>query len=76
MATSNGLWTLKTLPDAEALAMKEDLVVWPPTVILHNSSIATTNADDRIIVSIEELEAFLKGKLTFTMTVVASITMF
>ncbi|XWS52843.1 hypothetical protein CRYUN_Cryun11dG0107100 [Craigia yunnanensis] len=62
MAASNGLWALKTLPDAEALAMKEDLVVWPPTVILHNSTIAATNADGRIIVSIEELEAFLKDK--------------
>ncbi|XVF19758.1 hypothetical protein REPUB_Repub11eG0138400 [Reevesia pubescens] len=60
MAASNSLWVQKTLPDAEALAMKDDLVVWPPVVILHNSSIATTNSDDRIIVSIEELEAFLR----------------
>ncbi|XVF69118.1 hypothetical protein PTKIN_Ptkin11bG0055200 [Pterospermum kingtungense] len=60
MAASNGLWTPKTLPDAEALAMKEDLIVWPPAVILHNSSIATSNSDDRIIFSIEELEAFIE----------------
>ncbi|XP_022731732.1 uncharacterized protein LOC111286169 [Durio zibethinus] len=60
MAASNSLWVQKTLPDAEALAMTEDLVVWPPVVILHNSSIAATNLDDQIIVSIEELEAFLR----------------
>ncbi|XP_021279328.1 uncharacterized protein LOC110412979 [Herrania umbratica] len=60
VAASNGLWRQKTLPDVEALAMKEDLVIWPPVVILHNSSIATTNSDHRIIVSIEEIEAFLR----------------
>ncbi|XVF19503.1 hypothetical protein REPUB_Repub11eG0116100 [Reevesia pubescens] len=60
MAASKGLWAQKTLPDAEALAMKEDLVVWPPVVILHNSSIATSISDGRIIVSIQELEAFLR----------------
>ncbi|KAK6235136.1 XS domain - like 7 [Theobroma cacao] len=60
VAASNGLWRQKTLPDVEALALKEDLVIWPPIVILHNSSIATTNSDHRIIVSIEEIEAFLR----------------
>ncbi|TYG61171.1 hypothetical protein ES288_D07G126100v1 [Gossypium darwinii] len=60
MAVSKGIWSPKTLPDAEALAMKEDLVVWPPVVILHNGSIGTTNSGDRIVVSIEELEAFLR----------------
>ncbi|OMO57670.1 hypothetical protein CCACVL1_25711 [Corchorus capsularis] len=58
-AASNGLWSQKALPEAEALAIKEDLIIWPPVVILHNSSIAATNSDDRIIVSIEALEAFL-----------------
>lgn len=76
MAASNGLWRQKTLPDVEALAMKEDLVIWPPIVILHNSSIATTNSDHRIIVSIEEIEAFLRGKLTLMMMVGATITVF
>ncbi|KAK8697744.1 hypothetical protein V6N13_113882 [Hibiscus sabdariffa] len=60
MAVSDGLWAPKALPDTEALAMKEDLVVWPPVVILHNSSIGTAVSDDRIIVSLEELEAFLR----------------
>ncbi|KAE8693579.1 G10 family protein [Hibiscus syriacus] len=61
MTVSNCLWTPKALACAEVLAMKEDLVVWPPVVILHNSSIGTTISDDRIIVSIEEIEAFLRG---------------
>ncbi|KAK5818458.1 uncharacterized protein LOC108483914 [Gossypium arboreum] len=60
VAVSKGIWAPKTLPDAEAVAMKEDLVVWPPVVILHNGSIGTTNSGDRIVVSIEELEAFLR----------------
>lgn len=73
MAASNGAWIQKALPDAEALAMKEDLVVWPPTVILYNSSITTSNSDDRVIVSVEEVEAFIKGKLPLPMTVVDNV---
>ncbi|GMI89002.1 hypothetical protein HRI_002569500 [Hibiscus trionum] len=60
MAISDGLWVPKALPYTEALAMKEDLVIWPPVVILHNSSIGTTISDDRIVVSHEELKAFLR----------------
>jgi len=61
MAT-NKSWVCEILSDAEALALKEDLIIWPPVVIIHNSSIQNKNPDERIIVSIEALHAILKGK--------------
>ncbi|ONI01094.1 hypothetical protein PRUPE_6G121100 [Prunus persica] len=60
-AVSNGTWIQRCLPDAEALALKEDVVIWPPVVVIHNSSIANKKPDERVIVSIEGLGAILKG---------------
>ncbi|KAL5830903.1 hypothetical protein ACOSQ4_016257 [Xanthoceras sorbifolium] len=57
----NGFWVRQTLSNAEALAMKEDLIIWPPVVFIHNSSIANANPDERMIVSIEKLKAIIKG---------------
>ncbi|KAL5763813.1 hypothetical protein ACOSQ2_016407 [Xanthoceras sorbifolium] len=57
----NGFWVRQTLSNAEALAMKEDLIIWPPVVFVHNSSIANANPDERMIVSIEKLKAIIKG---------------
>ncbi|KAL6199765.1 hypothetical protein ACLB2K_029548 [Fragaria x ananassa] len=38
-AVLNGRWVQQKLPDAKALALKEDLVIWPPVVVIHNSSL-------------------------------------
>ncbi|XP_010243910.1 PREDICTED: uncharacterized protein LOC104587843 isoform X2 [Nelumbo nucifera] len=54
-------WNPQVLPDAEALAVKEDLILWPPLVIIHNSSIGNKNPEGRKIVTIEEMEAKLRG---------------
>ncbi|KAM7496877.1 hypothetical protein LguiA_021291 [Lonicera macranthoides] len=59
MAT-NKSWVCEILSDAEALALKEDLIIWPPVVIIHNNSIQNKNPDARVIVSIDELHAILK----------------
>lgn len=60
-------WVREILSDAEAFVLKEDLVIWPPVVIIHNSSIGKKNPDERVIVSIEVLESILKGMQEFLM---------
>lgn len=54
-------WKKQVLPDAEALAQKEDLILWPPLVIIHNSSIGRKNPDEQKVVTVEEMEAILRG---------------
>jgi hypothetical protein len=52
--------TYHSMPDEEVNAMKDDLMLWPPVVIIHNSSIATkAKATDAKIVSKEEIEGVL-----------------
>ncbi|KAF8403263.1 hypothetical protein HHK36_011364 [Tetracentron sinense] len=57
----NSTWVHRVLPNAESLALKEDLILWPPLVIIHNSSILNNDPDGRKIVTIEALEAILRG---------------
>ncbi|KAK9280497.1 hypothetical protein L1049_014189 [Liquidambar formosana] len=54
----NSSWV--RLPDAQAVALKEDLVIWPPVVIIQNSSIGNNEPDERMIVTIEVLETMLR----------------
>lgn len=61
-AASDGLWVQKMLPAAEASNLKNDLIVWPPVVVVHNSSITHCDPDKRMIVSVEGLEAILRGE--------------
>ncbi|KAI3838848.1 hypothetical protein MKX03_002624 [Papaver bracteatum] len=56
----DGRWSLQVLPEAQALSLKEDLVLWPPQVIIHNSSILNENPDERKVIKIEEMEGMLK----------------
>uniref|UniRef100_J3NBS3 XS domain-containing protein n=2 Tax=Oryza brachyantha TaxID=4533 RepID=J3NBS3_ORYBR len=49
-----------SMPDDEVNAMKGDLMLWPPVVVIHNSSIASKGkATDAKIVSKEEIEGVL-----------------
>ncbi|KAG8093669.1 hypothetical protein GUJ93_ZPchr0012g21816 [Zizania palustris] len=51
-----------SMPDREVNAMKGDLMLWPPVVIIHNSSIASKeNATEAKIVSMEEVQGALAG---------------
>uniref|UniRef100_A0ACD5YI34 Uncharacterized protein n=1 Tax=Avena sativa TaxID=4498 RepID=A0ACD5YI34_AVESA len=48
------------IPTEEVNAMKRDLMLWPPVVIIHNSSIANkAKVGEAKIVSIEEIEGVL-----------------
>jgi len=61
----NSQWVRQILPEVEASSLKEDLIIWPPVVVIHNRSIANDNPDERIIVSVEGLRHILRGKWTF-----------
>lgn len=55
-------WVPQVLPKAEALAQKEDLILWPPVIIVHNISFSHTNPEMWKVVTMEALEAFIRGK--------------
>ena len=63
--TPNKPWVHQVLPAAESLALKEDLIIWPPIVIVHNSSIGNSDPDERMIVTIDMLVTILRGKAPF-----------
>ncbi|KAF5177891.1 Rna recognition motif xs domain protein [Thalictrum thalictroides] len=59
VVTSNGACVYEPLPETEALSLKEDLILWPPLVIIHNSFTLNENSDGQII-TIEHMEAILR----------------
>lgn len=62
-------WFCELLSDSEASSLKEDHIIWPPIVIIHNISLNSNDFDERVIVSIEELASILRGKLFQCLTV-------
>lgn len=64
--SSNGRWVCKSLPDIKAWALKEDIIVWPPVVIIHNGSARDIYSNKQVKISIEQLENILRGELAFT----------
>lgn len=61
----NSGWVREMLSDTETVGLKEDLIIWPPVVIIHNSSMMNSDPDQRVVVSAEELESKLKGRFPF-----------
>ena len=57
----NVTWSPEKLSDVENLTLKEDLILWPPVVIIHNSTIGNKSPDQQVIISIEEFETKLRG---------------
>ncbi|KAL5568889.1 hypothetical protein UlMin_025464 [Ulmus minor] len=55
-------WVPQVLPKEEALAQKEDLIIWPPVFIIHNISMSDHNPERWKVVSMEALEAFIRDK--------------
>lgn len=53
-------WLCEVMSDAETSSLKEDLIIWPPVVIIHNSTIGKENPDEQIILSTEALESKLQ----------------
>ncbi|XP_057733219.1 uncharacterized protein LOC130948488 [Arachis stenosperma] len=55
-------WVPQILPHSEAMAQKEDLIIWPPITIIHNISMYDDNPQNWKVVSMETIESFLRGK--------------
>lgn len=55
-----GACVYEVLPIPEAAALKEDLILWPPFVIIHNSSVLNGNPHPQDITT-EQIEAILRG---------------
>ncbi|KAK7268422.1 hypothetical protein RIF29_21120 [Crotalaria pallida] len=55
-------WVPQVLHHTEALAQKEDLIIWSPIVIIHNISMYDDNPQNWKVVSMETIEALLRGK--------------
>lgn len=55
-------WYPETILNAEALAQKEDLIIWPPVIVIHNSSTSGHDSERQRGITVEALEDFLRGK--------------
>ncbi|KAK6933504.1 XS domain [Dillenia turbinata] len=55
-------WVPQPLSEVEALAQKEDIILWPPLVIIQNISLINTEPDAQKLVTKEELAEFLREK--------------
>lgn len=54
-------WHCQVMTNAEIQVLKEDLIIWPPVVIVHNSTIDSTSPGERVIISAENLDTKLRG---------------
>ncbi|CAO2840160.1 unnamed protein product [Amaranthus hypochondriacus] len=59
-AQSNGRWICKSLPDVEACSSKEDIILWPPVLIVHNGSPKASYNNEQGKISIGQLENILR----------------
>lgn len=57
----SGTWVPEILPKPEALAQKEDLILWPPVVIVHNISLSNNDHNKWKLINIDALGEFLRG---------------
>ncbi|XP_059665974.1 uncharacterized protein LOC132311856 [Cornus florida] len=55
-------WAPESISSDEALAQKEDLILWPPAIVIHNISISDNDPKGRKVISIDALGDFLRGK--------------
>ncbi|KAL2511111.1 XS domain-containing protein [Abeliophyllum distichum] len=53
-------WLCEVMSDAETSSIKEDLIIWPPVVIIHDSTIGLKNPDEQVIISTDALESKLR----------------
>lgn len=66
-AQSNGRWICKSLPDVEACSSKEDIILWPPVLIVHNGSPKASYNNEQGKISIGQLENILRGDYAFNL---------
>ncbi|KAM7263488.1 hypothetical protein ACFE04_001171 [Oxalis oulophora] len=55
-------WCPEVLPAEEASIQKEDLILWPPLVVIHNISMSNNNPMVQKVVPIEGIREFLRDK--------------
>ncbi|GLT93306.1 hypothetical protein SLE2022_111050 [Rubroshorea leprosula] len=55
-------WVPQVLPEAEAVAQKEDLILWPPIVVIHNISMSNNIPQEQKVIPMEGVLAYLRGK--------------
>ncbi|KAJ9553694.1 LOW QUALITY PROTEIN: hypothetical protein OSB04_017739 [Centaurea solstitialis] len=55
-------WYPETLSSTDILVQKEDLIIWPPVIIVHNTSISNNDSNGQGPTNVEELGQFLRGK--------------
>ncbi|XP_076928728.1 uncharacterized protein LOC143592782 [Bidens hawaiensis] len=54
-------WFPEPISTTEALAQRQDLIIWPPLVIVHNTSILSSNSKGEGPTSVEALGQYLRG---------------
>lgn len=54
-------WVPRQLSEAAASNLREGLIIWPPLVVIHNSSLEKPTSEERILISIEHVEEIIKG---------------
>lgn len=54
-------WYPETLSSTEIMVQKEDLIIWPPVIIVHNTSISNNDSNAQGPTTIEALGQFLRG---------------
>lgn len=55
-------WVPEVLSKEATVVEKEDLIIWPPVIIVRNVSLSHSSPDKWRVVTIEALEAFLRSK--------------
>lgn len=60
-------WVPEHIPYKEATAQKEDVIIWPPVVIIHNSSIEGNKVDEQKVISLEAIGDFLRGECLYSL---------
>lgn len=59
-------FTPQAISSSEALAQKEDLILWPPVVIIHSISMSAGLPKGQKVFTEEAVEDFLRGDLLST----------
>uniref|UniRef100_A0A2P2JYG4 XS domain-containing protein n=1 Tax=Rhizophora mucronata TaxID=61149 RepID=A0A2P2JYG4_RHIMU len=58
-------WVPEVLPKVEALAQKENLILWPPVVVIRNISMSNDNPEQQKVIPLEGVRSFLRGETIY-----------
>lgn len=54
-------WVPRSMPSTIAATQKEDLILWPPVILIHNASIPNNKRDEQKVITVEALGSILRG---------------